>query len=288
MDKIINGKEIANQIDLKTAKEVESFKLKRIQASLHIIIQGRNPACEVYVKNLQKRAALIGIETVLHRIGDMADEPEILSLLERLNTDNNVHGIMVQMPLSPHVNPINIQQAMNPQKDVDGCTATSLGLLLMNQCPMPPCTPAGIIEILKSSKIQINGKHVVVLGRSVVVGKPCGQMFLNEDATVTVCHSKTENLQYFVKQADILVSAIGKPDFITADFIKKDAVIIDAGINVLGSGKLTGDVDFESVYPLVSKITPVPGGVGAMTVSILLKNTVTACKFIYLQSSGLG
>ena len=279
MDKILNGKEIAKQIDLQTVKEAEFFKIKKIQPSLHVISQGNDSACEVYMKNLQKRSVLLGIDFVLHRINEGESEQGILSLLNELNVDNKVHGIIIQMPLSSHVNHVNIQQAINPSKDVDGCTATNLGLLAMNKCPLPPCTPSGIIEILKSSEIQIKGKHTVIIGRSIVVGKPCGLMFLNEDATITLCHSQTTNLMDFTRQADILVSAIGKPNFITADFVKKGAVIIDAGINVRDNGKITGDVDFDSVCPIVSKITPVPGGVGAMTVSILFKNTITACKF---------
>jgi len=273
-NKIINGVEIAAKIDLQTAEEIKAANLS---PELHIIVQGNNSSCEFYIKNIEKKCGKVKINTTIHRINESVSEIEFAEIIKSLNNDKNVNAIMIQMPLSEHINVKNIQQMLSPKKDVDGCHKENLGLLITGSCPLPPCTPYGVIELLKQSNIEIKGKNICIIGRSLTVGKPMALMLLNENATVTVCHSQTQNLKEVTKQADILICAIGKAEFVNADFVKKDAVVIDVGTN-LKNGKLTGDVDFEDVLPIVSKITPVPGGVGQMTVSMLMKNVLTACK----------
>ena len=273
MSKILNGKKIAEEIKNEIKLEVDKLKIK---PCLAVVVVGENPASQIYVRNKKHACEKVGIKSISHEIKEDAGEKELLLLINNLNLDKEVHGILVQLPLPTHIDENKIINAINPEKDVDGFHPLNIGKMMLGLKTLLPCTPSGIIEILKRSSIQIEGKHVVMVGRSNIVGKPVAQLLLNKNATITICHSKTKNLKEITRQADILVVALGKAKFIKKDMIKDKVIIIDVGINRLENNKICGDVDFENVKNKASLITPVPGGVGPMTIAMLLKNTLEA------------
>jgi len=269
--KIICGKTHAAAIRNAVKKRVCSGAAPH----LAVVLVGENPASLVYIRNKQKACEEAGIHFSLHMLPETATQNEVLQTVDMLNADKNVHGILVQQPLPSQMDKHAVVSRIDPIKDVDCLHPQNLGLVAMGQSTVLPCTPSGIITLLKRENIEIAGKHAVIVGRSDIVGKPLALMLLNENATVTICHSKTQHLQEICRQADILVAAIGQPKFITADYVKCGAVVIDVGINRI-DGKLYGDVDFENVIDKVSHITPVPGGVGPMTIAMLMENCVKA------------
>lgn len=278
MAKLINGKEISQQIKDELKEEVLTFKQQGKDICLAVIQVGCDPASTVYVGNKKKACAYIGIESKAYELPEETTEEALLSLIHTLNGDGSVHGILVQLPLPKHINEEKVINAIAPNKDVDGFHPESVGSLCIGRKGFVSCTPAGIIQLLKRSDIEIEGKHCVVIGRSNIVGKPMALLMLRENATVTVCHSKTKNIKEICKQADILIVAIGKPRMIDASYVKEGAVVIDVGIHRDATNKLCGDVDFASVEPVASAITPVPGGVGPMTIAMLMHNCVEAAK----------
>lgn len=275
---IISGKEIARERRGKLKEEVTKLKTKGINPHLTVILVGEDPASKSYVSGKQKASAEIGMSSDVITLPTTISENELLQLIEELNSQSNVHGILVQLPLPPHIHEQNIIEAIAPSKDVDGFHPTSIGRMMSQKETFLPCTPNGIMKMMEAKNITISGKHAVVVGRSNIVGKPVGQLLLNENATVTYCHSRTKNLQEFTRQADILIVAVGKPHVIRADDIKQGAVVIDVGVNRIDDGSLTGDVDFMTVKEKAGYITPVPGGVGPMTITMLLENTIRAAK----------
>jgi methylenetetrahydrofolate dehydrogenase (NADP+) / methenyltetrahydrofolate cyclohydrolase len=261
---IINGKEIGGEIRKSIEKRVKALKDKGITPGLAVILVGDNPASKTYVANKQASCEAIGMYSALIKLPEDISETTLLEQIRELNDSSDIHGILVQLPL--------------PEKDVDGFSPISVGKMMLGQETYLPCTPFGVIKLLEHTGIDVAGKHAVIVGRSHIVGKPMGQLLLQKDATVTYTHSKTKNLASFTKQADILIAAVGRPNFITADYIKEGAVVIDVGINRDEHNKLVGDVDFASVDGIASHITPVPGGVGPMTITMLLENTVQAAE----------
>ena len=274
MPQIIDGKAIAAQIKDELKEQVSQYKLQGKTAALAVVQVGNDPASTVYVNNKKKACAYIGIESLSYELPESATEEELLSLVDRLNEDPVVHGILVQLPLPKHMDADKVIKRISPAKDVDGFHPSNVGALVLGEPGFVSCTPAGIIELLKRSRIEIAGKHCVVIGRSNIVGKPMALLMLRENATVTIAHSKTQNLADLCKTADILIVAIGKPQFITKEYIKEGAVVIDVGIHRNAQNKLCGDVLFEEVKEHCSAITPVPGGVGPMTIAMLMKNCV--------------
>lgn len=275
---IINGKDLAQEIRYGLKEETVLLKENGINPHLTVILVGDNPASKSYVKGKEKAAMEVGIESTLIELPKTISEEELLQQIQKLNEDTSVHGILVQLPLPNHISEQKVIDTIDPSKDVDGFHPINVGRMMIQEDAFLPCTPYGIITMIKSKGIDIEGKHAVIIGRSNIVGKPVGQLLLNENATVTYCHSKTANLREFTQKADILVVAIGKANVITAEDIKEGAIVIDVGINRLDNGKLTGDVDFESAKEKASYITPVPKGVGPMTIAMLLKNTIKAAK----------
>lgn len=278
MASIIDGKLISKQLKDELKSEVEQLKKAGKKCALAVIQVGDDAASSVYVGNKKKACEYIGIESLSYELPESTTEEELLALIEKLNADSNVHGILCQLPLPKHMNEEHIVKAISPEKDVDGFHVENVGALVTGTEGFVSCTPAGIIELLKRSGISIEGKHCVVIGRSNIVGKPMALLLLRENATVTMCHSKTRNLQEICKQADILVVAIGKPLYIDASYVKKGATVVDVGIHRDENNKLCGDVDFQKVEPVCEAITPVPGGVGPMTIAMLMKNCVEAMK----------
>lgn len=276
MARIIDGKAISAEVRAEIKSEVAKLSADGIGVCLAVVIVGDDPASQVYVRNKKKACDETGIRSEIIALPEKTAEDELISVLDALNARKDVNGILVQLPLPKHINEKNIIAHIDPKKDVDAFCNENVGRIMTGSFSFLPCTPAGIIELLHRSGISIEGKECVVVGRSNIVGKPMAMLLLHENGTVTVCHSKTENLPTVTRRADILVSAVGKANFITADMVKQGAVVIDVGMNRTSDGKLTGDVDFSAVEPIVSFITPVPGGVGPMTVTMLLKNTVTA------------
>jgi methylenetetrahydrofolate dehydrogenase (NADP+)/methenyltetrahydrofolate cyclohydrolase len=279
MAQIINGKEIAQTIKDEMRLEVEELKKIGKSCCLAVIQVGEDPASTVYVSNKKKACAYIGIDSLSYELPEETTEEELLALIDKLNIDEAVHGILCQLPLPRHINEKTILNRISPKKDVDGFHPQNVGSLVVGDFGFVSCTPAGIIELLKRSNVEIEGKNCVVIGRSNIVGKPMALLMLRENATVTICHSKTKNLKEICKEADILIVAIGKPKFVNKDYIKDGAVVIDVGIHRDENNKLCGDVDYESVEPLCSAITPVPGGVGPMTICMLMKNCLEAMKY---------
>ena len=269
---VIDGKAIAEEIKNDIALEVSKLSKK---PGLAVIIVGDDPASKVYVSNKEKTCKKLGINSFIHRLDSSVSENELLSLIERLNNDDSVNGILLQHPVPAHIDEMKAFNAISPFKDVDGFNIINRGNLAVGNDAFVACTPLGIIELLKHENITISGKHVVIIGRSNIVGKPLYELMLRENATVTVCNSKTQGIKDICKEADILVAALGKPKFVTEDMVKNDAVVIDVGINRI-DGKLIGDVDFEGVSKKASAITPVPGGVGPMTIAMLMKNVLKA------------
>lgn len=275
---LINGKFLASIVKEEIKMEIEELKTKGITPCLAVILVGENRASEKYVSLKEKTCKELGIKSLIFRLPDRTEEEEIINLIDELNRNISINGILVQLPLPRHINQNNILQKIEPIKDVDGFTPYCLGRLLIDNPLFIPCTPKGIIRMIDAYEIETEGKRAVVIGRSIIVGKPLSLLLLRRNATVTLCHSKTERLGEITKNADILCVAIGKPNFITADMVKEGAVIIDIGINVTNYGKVVGDVDFDSVKEKASYITPVPGGVGPMTIAMLMENTLYATK----------
>ncbi len=278
MAEIINGKEISAALKDDLKAEVAALKEAGKSCCLAVIQVGCDPASSVYVGNKKKACAYIGIESRSYELPEETTEEELLALVAKLNADDTVHGILCQLPLPKHICEDHIIKAISPHKDVDGFHPQNVGALVIGQQGFVSCTPAGIIELLHRSNIRIDGKHCVVVGRSNIVGKPMALLMLRENATVTVCHSHTKNLQEICKEADILIVAIGKPKFIDHTYVKEGAVVIDVGIHRGEDNKLCGDVDFDDVAGHTGAITPVPGGVGPMTIAMLMKNCVEAMK----------
>lgn len=280
---IINGVELASAKRAQLAKEVEELKKKGIEPGLAVILVGDNPASHSYVKGKQKACAEVGIRSTLLTFPATITESMLLEQIGRLNRDETVHGILVQLPLPNHINELKIIEAIAPEKDVDGFHPINVGRMMVGQKAFLPCTPYGILFMVQSLGIEIAGKHVVVVGRSNIVGKPVGQLFLREHATVTYCHSKTKDLAAITRQADILIVAVGKANLIGAEHVKEGAIVIDVGVNRLENGKLCGDVRFDEVKEVASYLTPVPKGVGPMTITMLLHNTVEAARDAHQQ-----
>lgn len=274
MAQIIDGKKIAQEIKDELREKVLALQEAGVSVSLAVIQVGDDPASSVYVNNKKKACAYIGIRSVAYELAEETTEDELLSLIDELNRDASVNGILVQLPLPSHIREEQIIRAIDPKKDVDGFHPENVGRLVTGGKGFVSCTPAGIIQLLKRSGIAICGKNCVVVGRSNIVGKPMALLMLREDATVTVAHSKTQNLKELCRQADILIVAIGKPQYITADYVKEGAVVIDVGIHRGEGKKLCGDVNYDEVFPSVAAITPVPGGVGPMTIAMLMNNCV--------------
>ncbi|OOE04882.1 bifunctional methylenetetrahydrofolate dehydrogenase/methenyltetrahydrofolate cyclohydrolase [Anoxybacillus kestanbolensis] len=275
---IINGFELAKEKRAQLAKEVEQLKREGIGPALAVILVGDHPASQSYVKAKQKACEEIGIRSVLLTFPNDISESFLLEQIARLNKDRSIHGILVQLPLPPQINELHVIEAIAPEKDVDGFHPLNVGRMMTGQQTFLPCTPYGILYMVQSLQVDIVGKHVVVVGRSNIVGKPVGQLFLREHATVTYCHSRTNDLEAITRQADILIVAVGKPKLITSSYVKEGAIVIDVGVNRLENGKLCGDVDFDDVKQIASYITPVPKGVGPMTITMLLHNTVQAAR----------
>lgn len=271
MAQIMDGKALSNKIlnDIK-----EKTRLLKTKPGLCVILVGNNPASQIYVKNKEKQAQNAGFNSTVYKLSENTGKDELLNLINSLNSDDAVDGILLQLPLPKHLNPYDFLDKIDPKKDVDGFHPINAGKLMLNENPYSiPCTPKGILALLDEYKIRIEGANAVVLGRSNIVGKPLAQLLLNKNATVTMAHSKTKNLSEITKQADILISATGCPDIITKDMVKEGAVVIDVGIIRDDNGKLRGDVDFNNVKEIAGFITPVPGGVGPMTIASLIQNT---------------
>lgn len=278
MANIIDGKQISKDIKEELKAEVASLAAQGRKCCLAVIQVGNDPASSVYVGNKKKACAYVGIESLAYELPEETTEEELLTIIDKLNKDANVHGILCQLPLPKHINEDHVIKAISPKKDVDGFHPQNVGALVIGEKGFVSCTPAGIIQLLKRSNIEMDGKHCVVVGRSNIVGKPMSLLMLRENATVTICHSHTKNLKEICKEADILIVAIGKPQFIGKEYVKDGAVVIDVGIHRDENNKLCGDVKYDEVEPIASYITPVPGGVGPMTIAMLMHNCVEAMK----------
>lgn len=278
MSRIIDGKAIATQIKEELKEEVALLGKDGVTVGLAVILVGDDAASSIYVNNKKKACEYVGIRSVSYELSKDTSQEELLALIDRLNHDDTVNGILVQLPLPAHIDEETVITAISPDKDVDGFHTESAGRLLVGKKGFLPCTPAGIIQLIRRSGFTIEGKECVVIGRSNIVGKPMAVLLLRENGTVTVAHSKTENLKEVASRADILVVAVGKPKFITADYVKEGAVVIDVGIHRLEGKKMCGDVDFDDVQEKAAAITPVPGGVGPMTIAMLMANCVEAAK----------
>ncbi|MBQ1802907.1 MAG: bifunctional methylenetetrahydrofolate dehydrogenase/methenyltetrahydrofolate cyclohydrolase FolD [Lachnobacterium sp.] len=278
MTRLIDGKQISTDIKESLKVEVAKLKEKGINCVLAVIQVGEDPASKVYVRNKKRACEYIGIESISYELPEKTTQEELLEIIDKLNDDEKVNGILCQLPLPKHIDEDVVIKRISPQKDVDGFHPENVGALVIGQKGFVSCTPAGIIELLKRSNIDIDGKHCVIVGRSNIVGKPMALLMLRENATVTVCHSHTKNLKGITKTADILIVAIGKPKFINEEYVKDGAVVIDVGIHRQENKKLCGDVDFDSVCDKTSAITPVPGGVGPMTIAMLMHNCVEGAK----------
>lgn len=274
MAKLIDGKRISQEIKDELKAEVAALAQQGKTASLAVVQVGADPASSVYVRNKKNACAYIGIGSESYELPEETTEEELLALIQELNQKEEVHGILVQLPLPAHIDEEKVILVIDPSKDVDGFHPQSAGALMIGSKGFLPCTPAGVIQLMKRSGVEMEGKNCVIVGRSNIVGKPMAMLMLRENATVTVTHSRTKNLKEVCKQADILIVAIGKPKFINEEYVKEGAVVIDVGIHRLEGKKLCGDVDFDAVEPHVSAITPVPGGVGPMTIAMLMDNCV--------------
>jgi methylenetetrahydrofolate dehydrogenase (NADP+)/methenyltetrahydrofolate cyclohydrolase len=278
MATIINGKEIVADIRGRLKEEIEALAAEGFRPGLAVVLVGDDPASAVYVRNKAKACEQTGIYSEVHRLPAETTQAELLELVDKLNRDPNIHGILVQLPLPDHIDEAAVIDAIAVEKDVDGFHPINAGNLMIGKPSLLPCTPAGIIEIIRRTGVSMAGKRAVVIGRSNIVGKPVAMLLMRENATVTICHSRTENMKQICREADILVVAIGKAKFVTREFVKPGAVVIDVGINRLADGTLAGDVDFDDVVDIAGPITPVPGVVGPMTITMLLANTVQAAK----------
>ncbi len=277
MAQIIDGKAISKQVREEIAVETLAFKEKYGCApGLAVVIVGNDPASQVYVRNKKRGCEEVGFYSESYELPEETTQEELIALVEKLNNDEKIHGILVQLPLPKHLDETEVLLKIKPEKDVDAFHPYNVGKIMIGNHDLLPCTPAGVMVLLERSGVDVCGKKCVVIGRSNIVGKPMAMLLLHANGTVTICHSKTQNLKEICREADILVASIGKPEFVTADMVKEGAVVVDVGINRLDSGKLVGDVAFAEVEPKSSYITPVPGGVGPMTITMLLKNTLTA------------
>lgn len=274
--RVLNGKELATKIKGELKQTVEEIKKKNINPGLAVVIVGNDPASRVYVNSKKKACEEIGIQSFEYALDERTKEEELISLIQELNRDEKVNGILVQLPLPKHINEEKIILTIDSSKDVDAFHPENVGRLMTGNPQFLPCTPAGVMELIKESGIEIAGKECVIVGRSNIVGKPQSMLLLAEHGTVTICHSRTKNLEEVIRRADILVAAVGRPEMIKGSSIKPGAVVIDVGINRLESKKLVGDVEYESASEVAAAITPVPGGVGPMTIAMLMKNTVRA------------
>ncbi|QFT89739.1 Bifunctional protein FolD protein [Bacillus sp. THAF10] len=276
---IVSGKELAMEKRTMIKNEVQKLQAeKSIQPSLAVILVGEDPASQSYVRAKERACEEAGIRSILEKHPSSISQEELLDRISYFNQDDSVHGILVQLPLPEHIDELAVIEHISPLKDVDGFHPVNVGKMMIDQKAFLPCTPYGIVEMIKSLQVSISSKHVVVIGRSNIVGKPVGQLLLKEDATVTYCHSRTKDLASITKQADILIAAVGRPKFIGPEYVKSGAIVIDVGVNRLETGKLCGDVDFEQVVEKASYITPVPGGVGPMTITMLLQNTLESAQ----------
>lgn len=275
---VINGREIADQLRTDMKEKIKRLSAEDIHPHLTVILIGDDPASQSYVNGKEKAATEIGMSSEVIRMSAETTEEELLEKISTLNKARDVHGILVQLPLPDHINEQHIIEAIDPEKDVDGFHPINVGKMMLGQDTFLPCTPHGILKLLEAKNITLEGKHAVIIGRSNIVGKPMGQLLLNEHATVTYCHSRTANLKAITKLADILIVAVGRAHFIDASHIKDGAAVIDVGVNRIEDGSLTGDVDFESAKKVAAYITPVPRGVGPMTITMLLDNTIKAAK----------
>ena len=278
MSTVINGRELADQMQAEIQKDVEKMTQQGIQPGLVVLLVGENPASQTYVRNKERAAAKIGILSKVEKLPETISEEELLAEIDKYNQDSRFHGILVQLPLPKHIDEEKILLAIDPKKDVDGFHPMNLGRLFVCKPEMIPCTPYGIMKMFEAYDIDLTGKRAVVIGRSNIVGKPMAQLLLMKNATVTIAHSKTEHLAEVAKEADILVVAIGRGHFVTKEFVKPGAVVIDVGMNRNQEGKLIGDVAFDEVSEIASYITPVPKGVGPMTITMLMYQTVEAAK----------
>jgi methylenetetrahydrofolate dehydrogenase (NADP+) / methenyltetrahydrofolate cyclohydrolase len=275
---LIDGNALATHIKTDISQQVAAYQTRGIQPGLAVVLVGEDPASRVYVSHKVKDCQQVGIHSVLIRLAADTTEADLLAQVEALNQDSNIHGILVQMPVPKHIDSQKVIAAISPAKDVDGFHVVNAGALAVGLQGFWPCTPHGAMKMLESIKLDLRGKHAVVIGRSNIVGKPMAQMLLNQSATVTICHSATTNLKELCLQADVIVAAVGKVNVVTADMVKPGAVVIDVGMNRNAAGKLCGDVDFDAVRAVAGYITPVPGGVGPMTRALLLVNTLKACE----------
>ncbi len=278
MSKLIDGKEISARVKARVAEEVAGLKAEGISVGLAVVIVGNDPASRIYVNSKKKACALCGIDSYEYALPASTTQEELLALVKKLCADDAVNGILVQLPLPSHLDEGQIIAAIDPKKDVDAFHAVNVGKIMIGDFDFLPCTPAGCMELIDSTGVSVEGKRCVVIGRSNIVGKPMAMLLLHRNGTVTICHSRTKNLAAITREADILVAAVGRPRFVTADMVKEGAVVIDVGMNRLPDGKLCGDVDFEAVREKAGYITPVPGGVGPMTIATLMQNTVTAAR----------
>ena len=276
--KILDGKAVSLKVKENVKVRAEELKKFGVEPTLAVILVGEDKASQTYVRAKEKACNEYGIKSVAHRLSENTTQAELLALINVLNLDDSIHGILVQLPLPKHIDTNTVLATIDPAKDVDGFHAVNVGKLVSGLDGFVPCTPLGVMEILKEYGIDVAGINAVVIGRSNIVGKPMANLLLNASATVTVTHSKTKNLKEICKNADLIVAAIGKPFFLKADMVKDDAVVVDVGINRLDDGRLVGDVDFDEVAPKCSYITPVPGGVGPMTIAMLLNNTILAAQ----------
>ena len=279
MAELIDGKLVSSKIREKIASEVADFKSEfGITPGLAVIIVGENPASLVYVRNKHKACVEAGMNSIEVKLPEQTDEDELLSKIDELNRDSSVHGILVQLPLPKHINETRVLNRISPDKDVDAFHPVNVGKIMIGNYNLLPCTPAGVMDLLDYYSVELSGKRAVVIGRSNIVGKPMALLLLERNASVSVCHSRTNDISEYTKCADIVVVAVGRAHFLKGDMVKQGAVVVDVGINRLDDGKLAGDVDFESVSKVASLITPVPGGVGPMTITTLLKNTLSAAR----------
>ena len=275
---ILDGKKLSEKIKENLKKEVEELKAKGITPGLAVILVGDDPASQTYVKMKRNACQKVGIYSVVHEFPENITEKELLSTIKMINENPNIHGLLIQLPLPKHIDTTKVLEAVDPSKDVDGFHPYNMGRLVEGLDTFAPCTPLGVMEIFKEYNIDLKGKDVCVVGASNIVGKPMWALLVNAWATVDICHIETKDLAAHTKRADIVIVGVGKPNLITADMVKDDVIVVDIGINRLDDGRLVGDVDFENVSKKASYITPVPGGVGPMTIAMLLKNTVKAAK----------
>lgn len=278
MTKIIDGKKISSEIKDEVKEKVTFLNKEGVSITLAVVQVGADPASSVYVRNKKRACEYVGIRSLSYELADDITQEKLLDLIRELNEREDVNGILVQLPLPKHINENVVIKTISPDKDVDGFHPENVGKLCIGQEGFLSCTPAGIIQLLKRSNIEIEGKECVIVGRSNIVGKPMSLLLLSENGTVTVCHSKTKDLKTVTKRGDILIVALGKANFITKEYVKEGAVVIDVGINRLENNKLCGDVDYEDIFDHVSAITPVPGGVGPMTIAMLMNNCVESVK----------